>query len=233
MLSVPEVGRRTYIALMAAVVAAGAFAWATAALVQSRSVGFGWLWPLVIAAVLLPSAAPMVATFTALRRAVTGVPGTLWSTVAFVAGYLGAWAAAGCVAWALAEAAGELSAEHYETAALLALAAGYELTPLKDRCLANCRVPLSFLMASWRDGVTGAFDMGAAYGTRCIGVGALIMATLFAHGAAELMPMAVAAGLIATEKLAPSRTLARRGVAAALLALAAVAAFAPAALSSL
>ena len=34
----------------------------------------------------------------------------------------------------------------------LLVAAAYELTPLKDVCLAKCRSPLGFLVGSWRPG---------------------------------------------------------------------------------
>jgi predicted metal-binding membrane protein len=232
MLSVPEVGRRAYIALVAALVAAGACAWAMAALVLSGgSPAFGVVWVLVTAAVLLPSAAPMVATFTALRQAVTGIAGACWGTLAFVAGYAGAWAAAGCVGYVLASASDAFGWDNYADAALLVLAAAYQLTPFKDRCLANCRVPLSFLMTSWRDGVAGAFDMGAAYAARCIGVGALLVGWLIAYDGPRLAAMGIVAGLIAVEKLAPSRTLARFGVGTVLLVLAGVSAFAPAAMA--
>jgi predicted metal-binding membrane protein len=230
MLSVPEVGRRAYIALIATLVAAAACAWAMAALVLEGSPAFAIVWVLVTVGVLLPSAAPMVATFTALRHAVAGKASACWGTLAFVAGYAGAWAAAGCVGYVLAQITDAFSWDHYADAALLALAAAYQFTPWKDRCLANCRVPLSFIMTSWRDGVAGAFDMGAAYAARCIGVGALLVGWLVAYDGVRLAAMGIVAGLIAVEKLAPSRTLARLGVAGVLLALAAVSAFAPAAL---
>ncbi|MEA2450622.1 MAG: hypothetical protein QOG63_2554 [Thermoleophilaceae bacterium] len=227
MLSMPEVGRRAYITLMAALVAAGACAWVTAALVLHDSLAFGAVWLLVTGAVLLPSAAPMVATFSALRQAVTGIAEACWGTAAFVAGYVAAWAAAGSIGYALASAADRVSWDRYAEAAALMLAAAYQLTPLKDRCLAICRVPLSFMISSWRDGVAGAFDMGAEYGARCIGGGALLVGCLIAHGAG-LASMALVAALIAVERLSPSRILARRSVAVVLVALAAVSAFAPA-----
>jgi predicted metal-binding membrane protein len=229
MVSVPDVGRRAYLALVVALVAAAGCAWATAPLVLSHSPAFGLVWLLVTVAVLLPSAAPMVATFTALRHAVAGIAGACWGTLAFVAGYAAAWAAVGCVGYVLATGARVVGWGHAADAALLAVAAGYQLTSFKDRCLANCRVPLSFLMTSWRDGVAGAFDMGAGYGARCVGVGALLVGWLIAHGSNQLVSMAVVAALIAIEKLAPSRVLARRSVAAVLLFLAGVSAFAPAA----
>ena len=46
---------------------------------------------------------------------------------------------------------------------VLSIAALYELTPLKDVCLAKCRSPLGFLLGTWRDGSRGALEMGAKH----------------------------------------------------------------------
>jgi predicted metal-binding membrane protein len=231
MLSVPDVGRRTYLALLGALALAGVCAWAVMLLMGGQPVELWMVWLLITLAVLLPSAAPMVATFGALRQEVTGRLGAAAGTVAFVTGYLGAWTAVTSVTYVLALAADSVSWDQYADAGLLALAAAYQLTPLKDRCLAHCRVPLSFLMTSWRDGVGGAFDMGAAYGARCIGAGVLLVGWLVAYGSADLVAMALVAALIAVETLSPSRFFARLGVAAALLVLAGLSAFAPGAVA--
>ena len=45
-----------------------------------------------------------------------------------------------------------------------AFAALYEVTPLKDVCLAKCRSPIGFLLGSWRDGRLGALQMGWRHG---------------------------------------------------------------------
>jgi predicted metal-binding membrane protein len=227
MVSVPDVGRRTYLALMVAVTVAGIAAWTVTAVVLSEALAFEAVWLLVTLAVLLPTTAPMVATFTALRRAVAGMPGACWGTAAFVVGYGAAWGAAGSVLYVLSPASETLPSHRWTQAAVFLVAAAYQLTPYKDRFLARCRVPLSFLMSSWRDGVGGAFDMGARYGGACIGASAVLVTALFAHGSPQLWAMVLVALLIGTEKLAPSRTLARRGVAAVLAGLAVASVLAP------
>ena len=87
----------------------------------------------------------------------------------------------------------------------LIVAAVYELTPLKDACLGKCRSPLGFLLGSWRSGRLGALQMGARHGAWCIGCCWALMASLFALGVMSVVWMAVVAGLIAFEKLIPSR----------------------------
>jgi Predicted metal-binding integral membrane protein (DUF2182) len=42
---------------------------------------------------------------------------------------------------------------------VLAVAALYELTPLKHVCLAKCRSLLGFLLGTWRDGRLGALEL--------------------------------------------------------------------------
>ena len=90
---------------------------------------------------------------------------------------------------------------------------------LKDVCLGKCRSPLGFLLGSWRNGRSGALQMGARHGAWCIGCCWALMASLFALGAMSVVWMAVVAGLIAFEKLIPSRHAATYGTAAILLVL--------------
>jgi predicted metal-binding membrane protein len=99
------------------------------------------------------------------------------------------------------------------------MAAVYELTPYKDVCLGKCRTPLGFLLGSWRDGLSGALQMGMRHGAWCVGCCWALMAALFALGVMSLVWMAFIAGLIALEKLLPSRRVATYGTAVVLLVL--------------
>jgi predicted metal-binding membrane protein len=115
----------------------------------------------------------------------------------------------------------------------LVVAAVYELTPLKDVCLGKCRSPLGSLLGSWRDGLSGALQMGAKNGAWCVGCCWALMASLFALGIMSVMWMAVVAGLIAFEKTVPWRRVASYGTAAALLALGVLVLIAPGAIPGL
>jgi predicted metal-binding membrane protein len=103
----------------------------------------------------------------------------------------------------------------------------YELTPLKDVCLGKCRSPLGFLLGSWRDGAAGALQMGLRHGGWCVGCCWTLMLSLFALGVMSIAWMAFVAGLIAFEKLIPSRRAATYGTAAVLLLLGAILIAAP------
>ena len=142
----------------------------------------------------------------------------------FAAGYLVIWTVPGLLAYGVWRGGHNLlgSAEQWLVAGTLVVAAAYELTPLKSVCLSKCRSPFGFLIGAWRDGLRGAFEMGARHGAWCIGCCWALMAALFALGVMSVAWMAFVAALIAVEKLVPWRRTATYGVAGVLLVLAAV-----------
>jgi predicted metal-binding membrane protein len=157
----------------------------------------------MMAAMMFPSVAPTIALYArmSLRRAPT-------APLVFAAGYLLAWTAAGLLAYgltelgraALADTVAWNHAGRWIAGGTLLLAAGYELTPLKDVCLTKCRSPLGFLLGSWRDGLRGAVTMGTRHGAWCVGCCWALMASLFALGVMSLIWMALVTALIALEK---------------------------------
>jgi len=186
---------------------------------------FGWflgVWVVMMAAMMFPSIAPTVALYARLtKRRVALAP------VAFTAGYLLTWAAAGVAAWTIAISTNRVTgnvlawdhAGRILAGATVLVAASYELTPLKNVCLGKCRSPLGFLLGTWRDGWLGGLRMGAKNGAWCLGCCWALMASLFALGVMSITWMAFIAGLIAIEKTLPWRRAATYGTAAVLLAL--------------
>jgi predicted metal-binding membrane protein len=164
------------------------------------------VWIVMMAAMMLPSVAPTVALQARMTQRRSPV-----APLAFVSGYLVTWTAAGALAYGAFVLGRELlggalawdEAGRWAAGATLALAAVYELTPLKDVCLAKCRSPLGFLLGAWRDGVHGALSMGMRHGAWCVGCCWALMAALFALGVMSLAWMAFVAALIALEKLLP------------------------------
>ena len=162
------------------------------------------------------------------RRRDLGRDAQRGGSAAFVGGYLLVWTAFGIVAYALFELVRSLDVDalawsrggRYVAALVVAAAAVYQLTPLKDVCLAKCRSPLAFVVGSWRAGRLGAARMGIEHGAWCVGCCWALMATLFALGVMSIVWMVVIAALVALEKLSPWEG-ASRGVALLLLALAA------------
>jgi predicted metal-binding membrane protein len=186
----------------------------------------GWfvgVWVVMMAAMMFPAVSPVVALYARLTRQ----RGPL-RPAAFTSGYLVVWGAGGVGAYALyalgrATLGGGLawhSGGRWVAGGVLAIAAVYEVTPLKDVCLGKCRSPLGFLMGTWRDGIRGGFAMGAKHAAWCVGCCWALMASLFALGAMSILWMAVIAGVITIEKLLPWRRTAVWTTALLLLALA-------------
>ena len=195
-------------------------------------------WVVMMAAMMLPAVTPMVLSSRAMRYERRGAlrNASIADTGLFLAGYLAVWAAAGLGAYALLEAGraldGGLFAWHragrLTAAGVLAAAALYQLTPLKNACLSRCRNRRAFLLAGWREGRNGALRMGVEHGAWCLGCCWTLMAALFALGAMSIAWMVLISALIAAERLLPWRAPSTTGVALLLAALAIGVAAAPA-----
>jgi predicted metal-binding membrane protein len=159
-------------------------------------------WTVMMAAMMLPSVAPVASLY---ARSISGRrPLRL---VLFTAGYLLVWASAGVVAFALGSLIAGLAAgdPRLRTAAGVAAygACGlYQLSPLKYRCLAHCRSPLSlFFHYSSYQGRLRDFRVGAHHGAYCLGCCWGLMVVLLALGAMSVVPMLILATVVIIEKL--------------------------------
>ena len=165
------------------------------------------MWAIMMAAMMLPSAWPMIRTFgmVSSRNRETA------RTRAFVGAYLTVWivfsVAATAAQWAfqLADWVNPMivSTSASLTAALLVIAGVYQFSPLKRLCLSRCRTPVVFLLGEWRPGAGGAWTMGLRHGLLCVGCCWALMALLFVGGAMNLAWVAALSITVAIEKLAP------------------------------
>jgi predicted metal-binding membrane protein len=188
--------------------------------------GLGWflgVWVVMMAAMMFPSLAPTVALYKQMAR------GRGWDRpLLFASGYLFVWGAAGLLAYGVFRAGRALfgsdlawhAGGRWVAGGVIAAAALYELTPMKDICLTKCRTPVGFLIGNWRDGRLGAIEMGSKHAAWCLGCCCALMAALFALGVMSITWMAIVAGVIALEKILPWRRVVTWGTAALLLALA-------------
>jgi predicted metal-binding membrane protein len=169
------------------------------------------MWAEMMIAMMLPSAAPMVLTFTLVNRRRQAQELPYVSTVVFVLGYLAVWTGFSAIAavaqWALHSAA-LLSPLMTSRSSLLAgallVAAGlFQCTPLKHACLKHCRSPLSFLLNDWREGPAGALIMGLRHGFYCTGCCGLLMGLLFVAGVMNLWWVGLITLFVLIEKIAP------------------------------
>jgi len=161
----------------------------------------------MMAAMMLPSALPVVMAFVRLSLGQRDSG----RASAFVAAYLMAWAAFSAVATALQWLLQGLhwvdpmiaSRSNALDVVLLLMAGAYQFSPLKHACLARCRTPLGFLVGGWRPGLRGAFAMGLQHGLFCLGCCWALMALLFVGGVMNLAWVAALALAVAIEKTAP------------------------------
>lgn len=169
------------------------------------------MWTIMMVAMMVPSAAPMLLTFAAVNRGRRQRAAPYVSTSVFLAGYLIVWtsfsAIATLVQWALQQtdlvAATLVSASPILTGALLIIAGVFQWTPLKNRCLTHCHQPFQFITTQWREGWRGALTMGLRHGAYCVGCCWAIMALLFVAGVMNLWWIAVLSAFVLIEKLSP------------------------------
>jgi predicted metal-binding membrane protein len=173
------------------------------------------MWAVMMAAMMVPSAVPMVQAYaTTVRSGSAHVRG---STPLFVAGYLAAWSGFALIAtfaqWAMHDAAlvdaTGAATDRWLAGTVLAGAGLYQFTRLKDACLGRCRGPLGFLLDAWRSGRRGAVAMGVHHGSLCIGCCWALMALLFVLGVMNLWWIALVATVVLVEKITRSSVIPR------------------------
>jgi predicted metal-binding membrane protein len=195
----------------------------------------GWylgIWVTMMAAMMLPSAAPMVLLFS---KVASGSRRPGLATALFVIGYLVAWTAYGVVAYALYRLVRSLDPAFLGwdrfgpeiTGAAIVLVGVYQLTPLKRACLRHCRTPLGFVMHHWHAGPTGAVRMGVVHGAWCVGCCWALMVLLFAVGVMSITWMVVVSAVVFAEKVLPAGERVARSLAVLLVVLGAWVALAP------
>jgi len=193
-----------------------------------QAVAFLTAWGVMMAAMMLPSATPMIVLYGTLARnfrrtGQSGIPVAFFALV-----YLIAWVAFGGPVY-LVSLGVDLAASKQPTVATLLpyglvvvlVAAGlYEFSPLKRACLRVCRSPLAFLMGNWRSGTLGTSRLAAAHAAYCIGCCWGLMVILVAAGAMALPWVVLITAAVFAQKLVPGGELTARITGGVLLALA-------------
>jgi predicted metal-binding membrane protein len=190
---------------------------------------FVGMWALMMAAMMLPSVAPVASMYQRSVRSYRAL-----RLAGFTTGYLVAWAGAGVPAFLLTVLAARLVEGHPATATTVAVTVFascgvYQLTPLKSRCLRHCRSPLSLLLhyGAYR-GRLRDVRAGAHHGAYCLGCCWSLMALFVVVGVMNLAAMVVLAVVVLVEKLWVHGEVLARAVGMAALALAVAAIWLPA-----
>jgi predicted metal-binding membrane protein len=109
------------------------------------------------------------------------------------------------------------SALGYGIAVILLAAGAFQLSPLKQVCLRECRSPLAFLLGHWRAGRRGSLALGWAHALYCLGCCWALMLVLVAAGAMGLGWVLLITAVVAAEKLLPGGEWFARAAGGALL----------------
>jgi predicted metal-binding membrane protein len=190
--------------ILAAVAWALTIAWSTSGMAMGDGSleSFAISWVVMMAAMMLPSALPLVYEF---ARRSEGRRG--WQTAAGVlaATYLSIWLAFGLAGYFVRNAIPVSRAYESLVGGLaLALAGLYGLTQIKSASEARCRElcalhgPLPFNL------VRSALVVGARYGLSCVGCSAGLMVAMVIIGMTNLGWVVILTGLILVYKLAPA-----------------------------
>src|SRR5579863_4500098 len=165
-------------------------------------------WQVMTTAMMLPSSISFIRLYAA---AASNTPGFGWSIALFLVAYLAVWSAFALLAFAgdmalhrVVDASPWLGAHaRIIPAATLALAAVYQLTPLKDACLKACRHPGAYLLRHYQRGAANGLRIGIGHAAFCLGCCWALMLIMFAAGVAHLAWMGALAAIMLVEKSLP------------------------------
>lgn len=166
------------------------------------------MWAVMMAAMMLPTALPMLKAFSQYcRRDGDGDGRTAW----FTGGYLAVWLLFSIIltlmqwlfhGWAWLSPMME-NRQPLLAAAILLIAGFYQFTAFKNACLHHCRTPFGYLLNHWRPGRIGALQIGFQHGMSCLGCCWAQMLIMFAVGVMNLTGMLLITLLVIAEKWAP------------------------------
>ncbi len=173
------------------------------------------MWVMMAVAMMLPTAVPMLRSYSSRLSAQGGKAGaSALPVVSAALGYLLVWIAYALVAtlaqWllfslgALSEMMAPVSLAL--TTSVLFVAGLYQFTPAKQACLRRCWYP------RWVGGgepgqLLSGFREGVIQGRACLGCCWAVMTVMFAVGIMNIVWIALLGGVMALEKTFPSRIL--------------------------
>jgi predicted metal-binding membrane protein len=149
------------------------------------------MWAVMMAAMMLPTVAPMVLAHLAVVRSRGG---GAFATLAFVAGYLAVWSASGVAPYGAYLGVSRLAAEAGQSqwlplvaGSILVFAGVYQFTGWKQICLHKCQSPFAFIVThDFEGGAPSALRAGVWHGIYCLGCCWALMIVLLVVGIMNL-----------------------------------------------
>src|SRR5262249_14407952 len=160
------------------------------AMATSLAAGIAYVaaWTVMMTAMMLPSALPMIGLYAATLRNTGSAASRAIRVALFALVYLALWALTGVPIYFGSVVLGAIDAGMlaYVVAGVLVVAGIFQLSSLKQVCLRHCRSPLGFLFGHWRAGWQGGLAMGRAHALYCLGCCWALMVVLVVAGAMGL-----------------------------------------------
>jgi predicted metal-binding membrane protein len=169
------------------------------------------MWLVMMVAMMLPTAGPMILTFSFISRDRKQKEQPYVTTAIFVAGYfivsVGYSLLVTLLQWWLHHSAlltpVGASNSNVLSGVLLVAAGIFQWSKIKQACLRFCRNPFNFVMTNWKEGIPGALHMGIKHGLLCAGCCWALMLLMFVGGVMNLIWMILITAIILIEKVAP------------------------------
>ncbi|MBC7284819.1 DUF2182 domain-containing protein [Hoeflea sp.] len=176
------------------------------------------MWFAMAAAMMLPTAAPMIRTYAEIADTAAGRGDPVVHPAVLAAGYLVVWAVAAVLFTLVQLAIGSLTGASATApvtgaiaGAILILAGAYQFTALKQACLTKCRNPFTTLFARWKTSVGGVFRLGMEQGVWCLGCCWALMLIMLAVGSMNVVWMAALTVFTFLEKTGAGRVTTQAG----------------------
>lgn len=186
--------------------------------VSTQFIALFAMWVAMAAAMMLPTAAPMIRTYAEIADTAAARGQPVVHPLVLTAGYLSVWTIAAALFAGFQIAVGNLTgapaAEPVRgvAAGLILVGAGaYQFTPLKEACLKKCRNPFTTLFARWKTTVPGVFRLGIEQGMWCLGCCWALMLVMLAVGSMNVIWMAALTLFTFLEKTGANRVTTRAG----------------------
>jgi len=184
-------------------------------------------WGVMMAAMMLPSAAPMILLYRTVSRRLSADGDSSIPVALFAAVYLFLWLLFGVPVYGAYVALSSLAARWrpfdaampYAVAAVLVAGGVFQLTEAKRVCLRYCEAPLGFLMQRWHSGYAATLRLAVEHASYCIGCCWALMVILVAAGAMSISWVLAIAIVVFAEKVLPRGWRTARLVGVSLIAL--------------
>lgn len=177
----------------------------------AAAAAFTLQWGIMMAAMMLPSAAPMIMLYRGISRRAGESSERVIPTELFTFTYVALWLLTGVPVYVASVAVGDVAARStvfadaipFGIAATLFAAGAYQLSPAKRACLRQCEAPADFLMRRWRSGYAATLRLAVTHAAYCIGCCWALMVVLVVAGAMSLPWVLAIAMLVFAEKVLP------------------------------